>query len=180
MLIVLEGPDGAGKTTLLKQLEVALREHQPECITSCNPSTPRDFDDYLFATEERAKDHRLYIQDRVLWISDIIYSTVLDRPCRLDLMKVQSYWKLPQIVIFCNPTGISQKDISQEFKAHKPKEHLEAVQRKHYQLVDKYNDFFEAQKKNFTGFMTYNWKSKDPNESRILVKSIREALACVV
>jgi thymidylate kinase len=174
MLIVLEGPDGSGKSTLGKRLELDFDGiYKPSPLLN----TQDLFDEITEDQEYYSHNTKLYIMDRVTWISELIYSKILNRPCRLNLMKFKHYLELPQIVIYCRPTGISKKDISTEYKQHKSNEHLEAVKRKHTNIINAYEDFFESNKHYFDGFYQYNWKGE--NSYKNLKAYLEVKLQCV-
>jgi len=174
MIIVLEGPDGSGKSTLSLQLEKDLG-----ATLHRSPMLPSQ-EVFDFVTEEQeyhAERKELHIHDRVTWISELIYSRALDRPVRLNLNKFNHYLDLPQIVVYCAPTGINKMNIDVGFKAHKSKDHLDAVMRNHTKIINMYEGFMGSNSVKFTGYIRYNWKHK--GAYRELLDYIR-GITCVV
>ena len=87
MLIGVEGPDRAGKTTLLKPLAAALGA---KLVT--RPPTPKELFEswhlvepvYLHLLRQLHEPDRLYVTDRSMTCSGLVYSKVFGRPVGFD------------------------------------------------------------------------------------------------
>lgn len=163
MIIILEGPDGSGKSTLAKQLETTLDGIYHH---SGRPTSKDDMQKILIEVESLAGSRDLYIVDRTPWISEFIYSKAFDNPMLADPEELMNYWELPQLIVYCTPTGISHIDVSDEEKEHKPKDYLERVKKKHETIVDLYDQFFENNRD--LKVTRYNWKRESIKD--LLVK----------
>ena len=158
-IIVLEGPDGSGKSTLGKQLTKSL---EAEYRHSGRPVSKQEIENLISDLEFLSWSKKLYIIDRAPWISEFIYSNVMNQKLLTTPQRLMEAWTYPQQIIYCCPTGINESSVSLEKKEHKPPEYLGLVIGRHKRIVQRYEDFFDNQKQ--LKMIRYNWKNETLEE----------------
>lgn len=93
MLIGVEGADRAGKTSLLEPLAQEMRSRfLDDVVMVTRLPTPKGAFDawswvepvYLHLLQQLYDPSTLYVTDRSMTLSGLVYSTVFERPCRFD------------------------------------------------------------------------------------------------
>lgn len=140
MIIVLEGPDGTGKTTLGYQLA---KDLNAQYYHSGGPKTPKELEDKMNELEIMAESSRCYIVDRVPYISEMVYGYALRGSSLITVLQHQKYKSLARLYIFCKPSAKHNVQMSLDFKAHKPKEHTDAVIKNKDKIKDLYDGIFK-------------------------------------
>ena len=159
-LIIIEGADGNGKTTLLKQLE---KDTHLPVFYSGGPKTSEAMINMLYDLEQMAIDEKVYLCDRVPFISEIVYSAALQREPVIDPIALMEYWKLPIQIIYCRLSDSSEalKNMSREFKAHKPFEHTKEVELKHERITEMYDQIMDEAEKDGVNIFEYDWQNPE-------------------
>jgi len=171
MIIILEGPDGSGKTTLGHTLSKELGIYYDG---SKILQTNQQYINHVDHQEDLANSNKVTLVDRCPWISELVYSPIRRHAIRINLAKIQYYWSLPQIVIYCSPTGITKLDVSREYKEHKNQDLMASVLKNHEKIINQYEKLFDTNKSTFSGFYQYNWKI--PGEYDKLVKYLKDRI----
>ena len=157
MIIVFEGPDGAGKSTLIDQLS---RELGLKVFRSGGPKDCELMNETITKLAVLSMDKETILCDRAPWISERIYSKALNRYPVVSRKVLENALNIPQKIVFCY-SGSSEDMLPQmslEFKAHKPKEHLEAVKNNHKRICEEYQMLMKELRKDIRVF-DYDWKT---------------------
>ena len=158
-IIVLEGPDGSGKSTLGKQLEKLLKGQYRH---SGRPTSKQEIENLISDLETLAYSKNVYIIDRAPWVSEFIYSKVMNNALLTTPERLIEGWGYPQQIVYCCPTGINEASVSLEHKKHKPEKYLGLVIGRHKRIVQAYEDFFDHQPQ--LNPIRYNWKNESIEE----------------
>jgi thymidylate kinase len=157
MIIVAEGPDGCGKSTLIKQLE---RDLELPVFYSGGPKSAEAMTKMLYELKVMAFSNKRYIVDRVPFISEIIYSKGLGRSPVLDPNLLVENWFFPLKLIYCKiDQEEALKNMSREHKAHKPVEHLLAVEQNHKRIFQLYDEVIDQAEKAGVNIFEYDWRN---------------------
>ena len=156
MLIVLEGPDGNGKSTLIQQL---YEDFGIPKYSSGGPKSKERMIEVLKELTDMAYSSTRYLVDRVPYISEPIYSKAFGRKPVMLKKILESYYRLPQKIIFCHIGDQKQAlaNMSREHKSHKPLEHLLGVEKNHSKITDLYENLMDDLEHKGSNIFEYDW-----------------------
>jgi len=146
-IIVLEGADGQGKSHNIKRL------HQHfgwEMFTCGKPNSLMDMDELYYEFDAMIDQPQIFLTDRAPFISDFVYSQAFHKPLLATVERHLKYWDQFEDLIYCRNENPTAKDVSQEYKAHKPKEFTEQVMQRHKRIQGLYDDLFNREDLPFT------------------------------
>jgi hypothetical protein len=172
--IILEGPDGSGKSTLFK----LMTEDWGLKSAGHDGGPPKDSGeayDRLLKTEQ----HGLAVRDRIVAISDSIYSEVFKRKPKLAQRDYNDWLQgFDPIIVYCRPP--KETILSQEVpvKLHKPEDHVKIVKANRLQITDLYDDTMLKLVRLGLIVYYYNW-TKDPQARRLQSYLIKGDALCV-
>ncbi len=106
-MILVEGPDGAGKTTLAKQIaaefDIEYRRPPAAALSSTDGPSEKLIDWW----QGQLEDKTLRVHDRTMYLSDVIYATVVgDRTplcSTLEYLQGMNVLQTSWLTIFCLP-----------------------------------------------------------------------------
>lgn len=158
--IIVEGPDGAGKSTLVRRLAQDLHR---EAVHTGGPTKT------MGAITKRLLEMQSYrpekvIFDRVTPISHPIYCRAEGRKLIANVKDLHQFLhRFGPVVIYCRLGSAEEMTslISREKKAHKPKDHLEEIVRKHAKIVELYDETMKLLRDEGLPIVTYNWQKDD-------------------
>lgn len=143
-MIIIEGPDNAGKSTLAEKLSKSIG------VAVHHSGGPAKNDEEILHRAELVFDQtgpRIY--DRVPFISDYVYRTVLkDKPSPfLDMNLVKRYLKRlkkihPVIILCWPPVPVMMAMEGHQRSAHETEEHFNRVKDNQEQFIHLYNQLF--------------------------------------
>jgi adenylate kinase family enzyme len=164
-VIIIEGPEGSGKTTLAKMLEeeAELNYHH----STGPPEDVADLDNRLDRSMELL--NMRFVQDRSPWISEPIYSALLDGP------QIYPYWNVYMAglkavnakVVYCRPPDeIIFENMLQDEKSWKSASLTQRIVKKRAYLLALYDRFMEQ----FQPWLIYDWtrESSAPVEKSLI------------
>jgi thymidylate kinase len=136
MLIIAEGPDGSGKSTLIKKLANTFNF---PVYHSGGPKTTERMYEVLKELKSMAYEEQIYLVDRVPFISELVYSAAFNRKPVIEIDELSTYFELPMKIIYCKiDQQTALTNMSREFKAHKPADHLKMVEANHANIANEY------------------------------------------
>lgn len=158
-LIVIEGPDGAGKSTLIEKLAKDFG------YTVYRSGGPKDAETMVKVLREMAvlafDKTTTYICDRAPWVSELIYSKALGRATVLPADAFLMCYSFPQRIIYCSleDSETMLKNMSREFKAHKPAEHTAGVIQSHENICRLYDNLIDEIENVGIDIYGYDWQN---------------------
>lgn len=165
MLIIAEGPDGSGKSTLIKKLA---NTFNLPVYHSGGPKTTKRMYEVLAELKTMAYADQTYLVDRVPFISELVYSAALNREPVIEIDELSTYFKLPMKIIYCKiDQQTALANMSREFKAHKPEEHLKMVEANHANIAMEYTLLMDVLQDIGLDIFDYDW-TLDSNLDNLL------------
>jgi len=161
-LIILEGADGTGKSSLGVRLSQDLTV---AVISHVKPKSLGQYKLLINLAHSLSLSHGIYVMDRHPFISDSIYSSVMDSP---RFSQNSDIWDKSSFVIYCRPTTF---DIDLRYKAHKPHSELLNVIQNKNGVRDSYDLVVEP----LSDFI-YNFRREDDYNKLLLALGDRFGL----
>jgi thymidylate kinase len=176
MFLIVEGPDSSGKSGLIEMIS---RERQIEVLHTGGPQD----EESLFKMMEYILTLDKIIIDRLPIVSEMVYGTVLRGYSKFSPSDFNHYFNLLEkkdpVYIYCRPprkTIHEMRELREENKPWKSKEHIEQVAQNLDKIIDKYDELMKFIWENTPVVSVYNFKENVKIEELSLINLKLESM----
>jgi len=141
-VVILEGADGSGKSYNCNKLA---KEFDWRIFNCGRPTSKQDMQKLLIEFDYMIESKEVFLTDRAPFISEFVYSMVFNTPLLAPIEQLLEYWDKIQEVIYCRPLNFSAKNVSREYKEHKPREFTDKIIQRHERILSLYDDMFNRE-----------------------------------